>query len=64
MATRHHPILDRPGLDPGPAHAPDQRRLDRQLPTWGYEFANHTSQQRAEEQATGRPCPICDPDAA
>ena len=56
----------RVGLEPAPVPA-----LHLVCGVWiascsgcGYELVHHASQQRAEEQATGRRCPICDPDAA
>jgi hypothetical protein len=57
----------RVGLDPTPP-PPAMFLVDgvwiASCPTCGYELVHHVSQQRAEEQAAGRRCPVCDPDAA
>jgi hypothetical protein len=57
-----HPLgRYRVGLEPAPAPA-----LHLIAGVWvascsgcGYELVHHVSQQRAEEQAAGRRCPIC-----
>jgi hypothetical protein len=73
MAQQQSPTIVTPlgrrrvGLDPDPT-PPTMFLINgvwiAACPICGYEFVHHTSQQRAEEQATGRRCPICDPDGA
>jgi hypothetical protein len=58
------PFLDRPGLELGPAPEPALHRLRSGLwtascPTCGYQLANARTQQRCEQSASRRTCPVC-----
>ena len=74
MATTDHPtpvspFLHRPGLDPAPAPEPNLHLLGAvwiaSCASCRFQLATARTQQRVEQRAAGRVCPICrDDDAA
>jgi hypothetical protein len=62
-ATPVSPFLDRPGLKLGPAPEPALHLLGSvwvaSCPTCGYQRANARTQQRCEQRASRRTCPVC-----
>ena len=61
--TAVSPFLDRPGLDPTPTPAPALHLLGgvwvASCPTCGYQLASAHGQQRCEQRAARRTCPVC-----
>jgi len=57
------PGLDRPGLDPAPPPEPALHLLAglwvASCPTCGYQLASARSQERVEQRAARRRCPVC-----
>jgi NAD-dependent SIR2 family protein deacetylase len=57
------PFLHRPGLDPDPAPEPALHLLGglwvASCPTCGYQLTTARTQQRCEQRASRRSCPVC-----
>jgi NAD-dependent SIR2 family protein deacetylase len=57
------PFLDRPGLDPVPVPEPALHLLGSlwvaSCPTCGYQLTTARTQQRCEQRAARRRCPVC-----
>jgi hypothetical protein len=65
--TTVSPFLDRPGLDPTPVPEPSLHLLAglwvASCPTCGYQLTSARSQQRCEQRASRRRCPVCHQEA-
>jgi NAD-dependent SIR2 family protein deacetylase len=57
------PFLDRPGPDPAPTPEPALHLLGSvwvaSCPTCGYQLTSARTQQRCEQRASRRRCPVC-----
>ena len=62
-ATPVSPFVDRPGLDPAPPPPPALHLLAglwvASCPTCGYQLTSARRQDRCEQRASRRTCPVC-----